>query len=77
MGIVINGQVVNMFLKIKPTEFSDELDMVSEKKREVNRLQGIFGLIQLNICVLLFTRMIDTGKGVNLTVSEKGITSLI
>ena len=77
MGIVINGQVVNMFLKIKPTEFSDELDMVSEKKREVNRLQGIFGLIQPNICVLLFTGMIDTGKGVNLTVSEKGITSLI
>ena len=50
MGIVINGQVVNMFLKIKPTEFSDGLDMGSEKKREVDRLQGIFGLIQLNIC---------------------------
>lgn len=48
--IVINGQVVNMFLKIKPTEFSDGLDIVSEKKREVYRLQGIFGLIQLNIC---------------------------
>lgn len=48
--IIINGQIVNMFLKIKPTEFSDGLDMVSEKKREVDRLQGIFGLIQLNIC---------------------------
>lgn len=42
MVIVINGQIVNMFLKIKPTGFSDGLDVVSEKKREVNRLQGIF-----------------------------------
>lgn len=38
MVIVINGQIVNISLKVEPTSFSDGLDVVSEKKREVSRL---------------------------------------
>ena len=49
MIIVINGQTVNMFLKIEPTGFSDGLDVVSEKKREVKDDRSFFCLIQLII----------------------------
>lgn len=55
MVIVINGQIVNMFLKIERTGFSDGLDMISEKKREVKDDYKVVlfcfvsCLIQLNI----------------------------
>lgn len=49
MIIVINGQTANMFLKIEPTGFSDGLDVVSEKKREVKDDRSFFCLIQLII----------------------------